>query len=275
VSVLRRIFLCLATAVASIAQADTNDIELQHGQSPIIPGLEAKEPTDFVSRWHAAYDERTEEVFTDRLHPLKVMEISLKNPGGTREDIVERNDRAVKGAFIKSFEYSLRDASFGLPVMNWLESSQDAFGSFLHDSVDAVEEESVSPFSLSSGQAERTWWQSLATKRPYRFGLRPFRTSPYAYLALRLKEAGQTVLMGNLRYYLQNFSDHRFELSFSIPMPGGMAFDVGTYYQFGLHEEQHRMVAKIFKPLTHGGMLHLGVEVQRNPLIFAGITMPL
>jgi len=275
VKALRRILLCVATAVASIAQAETNDVELQHGQSPIIPGLEVEKPNDFLSRWHAAYDERTDEVFAERLHPLKVMEFSLKNPGDSREDVMERSDRAVKGAFVKSFEYSLRDAAFGLPLMNWIESSQDVFGSFVHDSVDAVEEESVSPFSLYSGQAERTWWQSLTTKRSYRFGLRPFRSSPYAYLAMRLKEAGETVLMGNLRYYLQNFSDHRFEISFSIPMPGGIAFDVGTYYQFGPHEEQQRAVARLFKPLAHGAMLHLGVEVQRNPLVFAGFTMPL
>jgi len=159
--------------------------------------------------------------------------------------------------------------------MNWVEARQDMFGSFLADSVDAVEEESVSPFNLSSGQAERTWWKSLAEKRAYRFGLRPFMSSPYAYLALRLKEGGKTILMGNVRYYFQNFSDHKFELSVSIPMPGGIAFDVGTFYQFGPHDEQRRVVAKLFKPFKNGALAHLGVEVQREPLVFAGVTMPL
>lgn len=261
--------------VASIAQGATGNIDLQNELRQAIPDLATEEPSGFWSRWHAAYEDQTDEVFADRLHPLKVMEFSLKHPGETWENSVERGDRAVRSAFVKSFEYSLRDASFGLPLINWVESHQDIFGNFLADSVDAVQEESISPFSLSSGQAERTWWKSLAMKRAYRFGLRPFRSSPYAYVAVRVKEAGQTLLLGNLRYYLQNFSDHRFELSFSVPMPGGMAFDVGTFYQFGPHAEQHRVVAKIFKPLKYGGIAHLGVEVQKDPLLFAGITMPL
>lgn len=274
-NVICRLFLSLAAVVASVAQGATGNIDLQNELRQAIPDLATEEPSGFWSRWHAAYEDQTDEVFADRLHPLKVMEFSLKHPGETWENSVERGDRAVRGAFVKSFEYSLRDASFGLPLINWVESHQDIFGNFLADSVDAVQEESISPFSLSSGQAERTWWKSLAMKRAYRFGLRPFRSSPYAYVAVRVKEAGQTLLLGNLRYYLQNFSDHRFELSFSVPMPGGMAFDVGTFYQFGPHAEQHRVVAKIFKPLKYGGIAHLGVEVQKDPLLFAGITMPL
>ncbi len=267
--------MCLTAAVASAAQGATGNIDLQTDPGQLIPDLQVEKPSSFWSRLNAAYDNRTEEVFADRLHPQRVMEFSLKHPGDSWEEIIERGDRAVKTAFVKSFEYSLRDASFGLPWMNWLETRQDIFGSFLADTVDAVEEESVSPFDLSYRQSERTWWQSLATKRAYRFGLRPFGSSPYAYLGLRLKEAGHVVLLGNLRYYLQNFTDHRFELSVSIPMPGGIAFDLGTFYQFGPHEEQRRLVAKLFKPLKNGGIAHLGVEVQRDPVIFAGITMPL
>lgn len=268
-------FFCLAAGFVSIAQGATGNIDLQNEQGSLIPGLQKEEPSGFWSRWHAAYENQTDEVFADRLHPLKVMEISLKRPTDSWDEIVDRGDRAVKGAFIKSFEFSLRDAALGLPVMNWVEERQDMFGSFLADSVDAVHEESVSPFDLSSGPSERAWWKSLAEARAYRFGIRPFMSSPYAYLAFRLREAGHTVLLGNVRYYFQNFSDHKFELSVSIPLPGGIAFDVGTFYQFGPHDEQRRVVAKLFKPFKNGAMAHLGVEVQRDPLVFAGVTMPL
>jgi len=268
-------FFCLAAAVASAAQGATGNLDLQNELRQAIPDLQAEQPSGFMSRWRAAYNVQTDEVFADRLNPLKVMEFSLTRPGASWEETVQRGDRAVKAAFAKSFEFSLRDASLGLPLMNWVDERQDMFGSFLADSVDAVEEESVSPFDLSSGQAERTWWKSLATKRAYRFGLRPFMTSPYAYLAVRLKEAGETIVLGNMRYYFQNFADHKFELSLSFPMPGGIALDLGTFYQFGPHHEQHRFVAKLFKPLKFGGMAHLGVEVQKDPVLFAGITMPL
>ena len=262
--------------MVSLAQGATGDFDLpESGALESLPDFHSEEPSGFWGRFHAAYDDRAEEVFADRLHPLKVMEFSLKRPGDTWQQIVDRGDRAVKTAFVKSFEYSLRDASFGLPLMNWLEARQGLLGGFLADSVDAVEEESVSPFDLSYGQVERAWWKSLAGKRAYRFGLRPFGSSPYAFLGLRLREAGHTLLLGNVRYYLQNFVDHRFELSVSFPLPAGIAFDLGTFYQFGPHNEQRRLVAKLFKPLKHGGIAHLGVEVQRDPVLFAGVTMPL
>lgn len=268
--------MCLATAIVSVAQGATGDFDLLDDRTlASIPDLQSAEPSGFWGRFNRAYDDRTDEIFADRLHPLKVMEFSLKRPADSWEQTLERGDRAVKTAFVKSFEYSLRDASFGLPLMNWLETRQDALSTFLADSVDAVEEESVAPFDLSYGQVERSWWKSLAEKRALRFGLRPFRSSPYAFLGLRLKEAGRTLLLGNVRYYLQNFSDHRFELSLSIPMPGGIAFDLGTFYQFGRHEVERKLVVKLFKPLKHGGIVHLGVEVQRTPVMFAGITMPL
>lgn len=269
-------FSCLATALVSLAQGAAGDFDLLDNRAlESIPDLQSEKPSGFWGRFHAAYDDRAEEIFADRLHPLKMMELSLRQPAGSWAQVLERGDRAVKTAFTKSFEYSLRDASFGLPLMGWLETRQDFLGGFLTDSVDAVEEESVSPFDLSYGPVERSWWKSLAEKRALRFGLRPFGASPYAYLGLRLSEAGRPLLLANVRYYLQNFSDHRFELSVSIPLPGGIAFDLGTFYQFGRHEEERKLVAKLFKPLKHGGFAHLGVEVQRDPMVFAGISMPL
>lgn len=270
-----RIFSCLCAALVSVAAAATGNLDLLTPRPEAFSDLQLAEPSGFWGRFHHAYDERAEEIFADHLHPLKVMELSLRHPADSRAQLLDRTDRAVQNAFLKSFEYSGRDASFGLPLMNWLETRQDALGSFLADSVDAVEEESVSPFDLAYGQVERAWWKSLAEKRAYRFGLRPFGSSPYAFLGLQLREAGRTLLLGNVRYYFQNFSDHRFELSLSLAMPGGIAFDLGTFYQFGRHVDARRLVVKVFKPIKHGGVAHLGVEVQRSPVIFAGISMPL
>ena len=275
VSTTCKIISVLAAALVSVASAATGNLDLLNPGTESFPDFPAAEPSGFWGHLHHAFDERSAEVFSDRLHPLKVMEFNLRHPADSREQILERTDRNVQNAFAKSVEYSLRDVSFRVPVIGWLEARHNALGSFLTDSVDAVEEESVSPFDLSYGQTERSWWKNLAGKRSYRFGLRPLGTSPYAYLGLRLREAGQTLLLGNVRYYLQNFSDHRFELSVSIPMPGGIAFDLGTFYQFGQHAEERRLVVKIFKPIMHGGVAHLGVEVQKSPLVFAGISIPL
>ena len=274
-SVAARIFSGFVAALVNVAAAATGEMDLLNPRPESFPELTADEPADFWGRLHHAYDERSAAVFSDRLHPLKVMEISLRRPADSAAAMIERTDHAAQNAFVKSIEYSLRDASLGLPVMNWLETRADALGNFLTDSVDAVEEESVSPFDLAYGQVERSWWKSLAEQRAFRFGLRPFGASPYAYLGVRLQEAGRTLLLGNVRYYLKNFTDHRFELSFSIPMPGGVALDFGTFYQFGRHADERRLVVKLFKPILHGGVAHLGVEVQRVPVIFAGLSVPL
>lgn len=269
-------FSCFAAALVSVAQAASGDLDLlEDPKVESIPDLQAEEPAGFWDRMHTAFDKRSDEVFADRLHPLKMMKFSFAQPDESWEQAIERTDHRVQRGLLKSVEYSLRDAALGMPLMGWLETRADALGDFLVGSVDSVEEESVSPFDLSYGQAERAWWKSLSGKRSLRYGLRPFGTSPYAFLALSLREAGRTLLLGNVRYYLQNFSDHRFELSVSFPMPGGIAVDLGTFYQFGRNEVERKLVAKLFKPLKHGGIAHLGVEVQRDPVLFAGVSIPL
>ena len=269
-----RFFSSLATAAIVIAahggNGDLNLLDEHYFKSITAPESEAF--PGFWSRFSHAYDERAAQVVGDMLHPVKVMQLRLQQPDESWNQAVERTDRAVENALSKSFEYSLRDATLGLPVMNWLDERGDALGNFFTDSVDAVEEESVAPFDLSYGQVERSWWKKLAEKRALRFGLRPFKRSPYAYAALRIEEAGRTLFLANMRYYLRNFADHRFELSLSIPVPGGMMCDLGTYYQFGRHEIERRLVVKFFKPLKHG-IAHLGVEVQRSPVMFAGVAL--
>lgn len=271
-----RIVSCLAATFISLAQGATGNFDLMDEHAPVsIPDLRPEPPPDLWGRFRHAFDLRAEEVFVDRLHPLKVMDLSLRHPGESWVQRVERVNGAVEKAFLKSVEYSLRDASLGIPLLGWIETSQDTLASFLVDSLDAVEEESVSPFDLSYGAAERSWWRNLSENRGLRFGLRPLSSSPYAYLGMRLQEAGRTLLLGNVRYYFKNFTDHRFELSFSIPMPAGVAIDLGTFYQFGQNEIERRLVVKIFKPLRNGGVAHMGVEVQRAPLVFAGLSIPL
>lgn len=273
VNVVCRIFSFLTAATVSVARGAAGDLDIPDERAfGSIPDVQSNVPSGFWGRFHTAYDGRATQVFGDLLHPLKLMELNFERPADSWDQHHERGDRAVKNAFLKSFEYSLRDASLDLPVMHWLQEREDALGNFLADSVDAVEEESVAPFDLSYGQSERSWWKTLAEKRALRFGMRPLRRSPYAFVALRIEEAGRTLMLANVRYYLRNFSDHRFELSLSVPVPGGMTCDLGTYYQFGRHEIERRLVVKLFKPLKHG-IAHLGVEVQRTPVMFAGVTL--
>ncbi|MEY4388235.1 MAG: hypothetical protein RLY20_3518, partial [Verrucomicrobiota bacterium] len=211
----------------------------------------------FFDRFEFALDRRMDEVFADRLHALKLIEWSVLNPTASAEWLQDRMNSAAGSALTKSFEYGLRDAATTLPLLGWLQTRGSILGSLFADSVDAVEEESVSTYDISYRATERSWWRTLAEGRSLRFGVRPLRTNPYAFLSSRIREAGQTLLLVHFRYYFQNFSDHRFEIATSIPLPGHMTLDLGTYYQFGSHETERRAVMKVFKQISRNGIAHI------------------
>lgn len=240
-----------------------------------IPDLQTEVATDFWGRFHVAFDQRLDEVYADRLHPLKVMQWDFLNPGASPSWLRERSERAVTQAGSKSLEYGLRDALAGSAMLNWLETRAEAFGDLLSDSVDAVEEESLSPFDLSYGAVERSWWQNVAERRAVRYGVRPLRADPYAFLSLKLKDEDQLLVLGHVRYYVQDLVNHKFELACSMPVAAGLMLDLGTSYQFGEDADERRFVVKLFKPLRHHGIVHVGVEIRQMPVLFAGITMPL
>jgi hypothetical protein len=240
-----------------------------------IDDPQSDEGSGFWQRFEHAFDGRAEEVFSDRLHPLKVMGRSIQDAADSWAETLDRADRGVQSAFVKSVEFTARDASLALPFADWLEDRHDSFSQLLVNSVDAVEEESVSPLDPTYRPGERAWWQSLSKEGVLRYGIRPFRADPYTFVSLRLSEADRLLLLGHVRYFFRNFGDHRFELAVSLPVAHGMALDIGTAYQFGRHEDEKKVVLKLFKPLKFGGILHVGVEVQRSPAMFAGISLPL
>ena len=249
---------------------------LLHDSTPIpIEGFQSDEPTSFWERFEQAFGQRSDEVFSDQLHPLTVSGYILKRPGDSSAEVIDRGNRTARSAFLNSVEYSLRDATDFLPFVGGFESRQDSFSDFFLDSLDAVEEEAVSPLNPAYRTAERLWWQELAEDRVLRYGLRPLGTAPYAFLSLRLKEADRPLLLGHIRYYFRNFADHRFELAVSLPLAHGVAMDVGTAYQFGQHAEEKKLVVKVFKPLKYGAIVHIGVELQQSPTMFAGISLPM
>jgi hypothetical protein len=266
----------LVVAAAGRPCAATEQISLLHDRAPAaIAGEPVEDLTGFWERFQDALDQRMDEVYSDRLHPVSVLGWSVKRPGDSWAQWRERTDHGVESAFVKSVEYSLRDAAVVLPFIGGLASGEDSFGDLFLDSVDAVEEEAVSPLDPLYRPAERLWWKDLAQKRELRYGLRPFRPDPYAFVSLRVTEADRLLLLGHLRYYYRGFADHRFEVALSLPVANGLTVDVGTAYQFGQHDEQKKLVVKLFKPLKQGGILHVGVEVQKHPTLFAALSLPM
>lgn len=266
----------LVVTCCCAARAQTERFSLLHDPLPDLQDYleQADAPSTFRERFESAFDRRSGEVFADRLHPLTIRSRSLQSRDNSWLWDTERNDRAAQTALLRSAEYSLRDAFLALPLMDWLILRRDLLRDFLVDTVDAVEEETVSPLDPTYHPSERLWWQSLADNRQLRFGLRPFRTNPYAYLSWRISDAERRLLLGHVRYYYREFADHRFELAFSVPLPRGVTVDMGTTYQFGQHEPESRFVCKVSKPLKHGGVVHVALETREQTTLLAGISMP-
>lgn len=266
---------CLVAATACWAHSEDDQFSVRSERLPELEGFESQAPSSFLERFDQAFYERADKTFADRLHPFKAMGWSFNRQDDTWQDVVERGNRSMRSGLVKSVQYSLRDASVALPVAHWVKAREDSLSELFLNSVDAVEEEAVSPLDPTYRPAERRWWQDLAEKRALRYGIRPLRTDPYTFLSLRLQEADRLLLLGHVRYYFRNFGDHRFELALSLPVAHGFTLDVGNAYQFGQHEDEQKMVMKLFKPLKRGGIVHVGVELQHRPTMFAGISLPL
>lgn len=267
---------CLAVVAACLPVVAAEQVGLLYDRTaPEIEGRRSNPAPGFWEQFEESLGQRMDEVYTDRLHPVSLMGWALKRPGSSWTRFLERGDHGVQSAFVKSIEYSLRDAAVVLPLVGGLASGEDSITDFFLDSVDAVEEEAVSPLDPAYRPTERLWWRSLAKSRVLRYGVRPLQTDPYAFLSVRLTEAERLILLGHVRYYYHDFADHRFELAMSLPLAHGVAVDIGTAYQFGQHREEKKLVVKLFKPLPRGGVLHVGVELQKSPTLFAALSLPM
>ncbi|HKS38802.1 MAG TPA: hypothetical protein VJW76_16525 [Verrucomicrobiae bacterium] len=263
---------CAAAVVIVEAQAADQRIVLQHNN--FTTPIESPPGEAFLERFTLEFDRRIDEQFTDRFHPFTVMNWSIDLANNHSDHFRERAASAARNALSKSVVYSVREAAVDLPILAWLKERQGVLADFLRNSVDSVGEEAVAPLELSYRPVERSWWQTLSQNGHLQYGMRPFRTSPYAFLSAGIKDHDRVFLLGHVRYHYRPFSEHRFEVALSVPLDHGFAIDVGTSYQFGGRDEEERLVVKLFKEFKRGGILHVGLEARQHPAFLAGIALP-
>jgi len=235
--------------------------------------LESPRPEnpEFWQRFDFAFDDNANDIFSDALDPLNAVRWNMDAPGRDFSDKFRaRASLGARHAFAKSIEYGSREAVVELPLLLWFENHQGWFADLVRGSVGDVEEEAISPLNISYGGVAESWWKTLAT-RGTEFGIRPLSTSPYAFVSHAFSDGEQTLLLMNLRYYYERFSDHRIELAMSIPIAYGVAMNFGSSYQFGAHDHE-RCAVKFIKEFRGGGVAHLGFEVKGHPRLIAGIS---
>lgn len=264
-------------AVVSTAHAWTTNqlMQLEYRLPTIALEWSARPPLTFWERFESAFDKNSSTIFIDRFHPLSTMQWNLDVVDLEPEDFSERTGHTARQALARSIRVSAREAALHLPIVMWLEDRQGFLVDLLLNSMDAVEEESVSPLDPSYRVIEQSWWQRLSESKNLRFGLRPFRTSPYAFMSASIWNGDSLVMLAHVRYHYSHFADHRLEVALSFPLSHGLSLDVGTAYQFGNDTEDKKIVVKISKQLGNGGIVHVGMEAQDHPRLLAGISMPL
>jgi hypothetical protein len=254
-------------------RAEDPSAQLAYPEPMGLVALPSEDSLSLWKRFQVQFGRGTDDLFADHFHSLKIMKMSVDVGDSQPVRFRERTTFAARRTVAKSFVYGVREATVQLPLMLWLEERQGFLAEFLRNSIGSTEEEALAPLDPSYGVVERSWWRQLSENGHMSYGARPFRTDPYAFLSLGIKDGETVFLLGNLRYYFRNFADHKFELALSVPLAYGFALDLGTFYQFGRHDDE-KFVVKLFKGFKGGGILHVGFEVRDRPGMFAGIALP-
>ena len=258
--------------LAVTAHASDQSVQLQYG-SPAAP-LETPPGETFRERFSEAFDRRVNEQFDDKFHPFNVMIWASESIDRDAGYLSERATSAVRNAFSKSAVYGLREATVDVPILLWFEERQGVLVEFFRRAIGNAGEEGVVPLDPSYRPAEQSWWKRLTERNEVRYGIRPFTTSPYAFLSFVLKEGGTACLLGHVRYHYVSLAEHRFEVALSVPLGRGLGIDLGTSYQFGRHGHEEGLVVKLLKEFKSGGILQVSLEAREHPAMFAGIAFP-
>jgi hypothetical protein len=262
--------LVVITAIESHAADES--VDLQYGKFTAPIASPQRETFTLWDRFKVSFDQRVEDQFANRFHPLSAMNWSMDLGDGRTPH--ERATRAARRTLSKAVVRGAREAAVDLPIMVWLKDRQGFVADLLENSVGSVAEEEVAPLDTSYQPEERSWWGRLPEGGDVRYGIRPFRTDPYAYMSLTLRDGDDLLLLGHLRYHYRSFADHCFEVALSVPLPHGFAFDLGTSYTMGRPLDEEPVAIKLFKEFKSGSILHVGLEARSRPGLFAGITVP-
>lgn len=268
---------CATAILATEARGDDLNVQLLYHQSyNLYDSSIGEEPTSLWGLFQVAFAQRATNVFEDRFQPYNFSNVKGLWVGQDFDNIRDYDATVARHAFADSISSSAGDAvlALNLPIINWIRRQQGFFANFLWNSLDDADEESVSARDPSYHSAAYSWWQTQLQEGHLRYGVRPFRRDPYAYVGGRFKDAGSVWFLWDARYYLRNSGDHCFELTLAAPITGNLSLQLGTSYQFGRHPTQKSAVLQLLKTFKSGGTLSVGAEMRERPTLVAAITLP-
>jgi hypothetical protein len=270
------ILVCAAMVAAAEARAADLSAVFTYQQSSILYGnLREAEPAAFWDLFTLAFSQRAPRMFEDQFTPLNFRTFNSLSDGNVRhlpDDDPGMARRAFSGAFRSSAQEAVLELD--LPILEWLRDQQGFLADFLRNSYDSFEERSVSPIEPSYRSDERSWWNEQSVSDSLRYGVRLFRTNPYAYLSWKIQVKGHVWLLADARYCYRIFGGQRFELALSTPVVNGLSIEFGTACQFGTHQAEKKAVLKMLKTFNSGCVLQVALEARQQSRLTASITMP-
>lgn len=258
-----------------VEQASGQLMQLHYKAPDIVIKSPEDVPETFLERFESAFNDNSQHIFTDRFHSINTLGWYTELRDGSIQTLGQHASRIAAGSLSRSIVTGFREAALELPFMDWLDANRGFVADLVLDSLASAEEEAVTPLNPAYRVMEKSWWTRLSESKGFRYGLRPFQVSPYAFVSTGIWSKEKLLAMAHLRYHFRHFTDHQFEMALSVPLSRGVAFDVGTSYEFGRHAEAKKLVLKLSKQFSNGGIVHVGMEAQQHPTFLVGVSMTL
>ena len=244
-------------------------------QNSVVPVSVRPGNPSMLDRFESAFSRRADNVFTDQFQTLDVAWRAIGAQNNPPEVCSMQSVSAASHALSRSILYGLHEATGNLPVVAWLEADRGFLATFVRSSVESVEADTALPQETPARFSAQSWWKRQLHSGALAYGVRPFRSDPYAFLSWGLKERGDVLLATHVRYYCRNLFDHKFEFCLAVPLARQFSFDFGASYQFGRHDDERRVALRLLRAMPGGTLLHVGVEFRMHPEVLAGISIPI
>lgn len=231
----------------------------------------AVQEESFWGSFKTTYSSISENLYWSQLNPLRMGRLLTRFPDQS-EKFLRQVDDAAKSATWHSFEYSAREALLDSPGMLWLRERSDPFAVFFKNSIGSVAEEEINSKDVTYRSVPESWWRNLYGEG-VQYGIRPFRTSPYAFVGFGVGPKSDPFALLDFRYYLHGFTRQHVELVSSVPLGRGYSIEVGTSYQVRRDGWTPGLTVKCTKEFRHFGAFFAGWESTRETL-FVGATTP-
>lgn len=213
-------FFC-CVRVESCEDAPTNTTE-----EVSVSLVAASDMREAVLREHIEY--RLERNFRQRFGALAHMEwyfLTDHQEDNFEKRYHNKQTRRFSNNLIDVLSEGSREWFVETPAFSWGEDfgerALDALPLFrgLRDSIAGVDEEEINTTVFSLAPAERSWFSSLQHSDVVRYGVRPFRTSPYGFVSVGFSDPDiEQKIALHLRIYAERFARQRMEAVASVQL---------------------------------------------------------